>query len=47
MSSALQWFKSTYSSDAGGECVEVGYDWHKSSHTLPAPSWAAFLGWAK
>ena len=27
----LSWFKSTYSSNAGGDCVEVAYDWRKSS----------------
>ncbi|WP_327718588.1 DUF397 domain-containing protein [Streptomyces sp. NBC_00490] len=30
---ALQWFKSTYSGSEGGECLEVAYTWHKSSHT--------------
>ncbi|MEE1757011.1 DUF397 domain-containing protein [Streptomyces sp. SP18CS02] len=30
---ALTWFKSSYSSDEGGDCVEVAYDWHKSSHS--------------
>ncbi|GCB48025.1 DUF397 domain-containing protein [Streptomyces sp. NL15-2K] len=30
MSTALQWFKSTYSGDEGGECLEVAYTWRKS-----------------
>lgn len=30
---ALQWFKSSYSSDEGGNCIEVAYDWHKSSYS--------------
>ncbi|OEV14229.1 DUF397 domain-containing protein [Streptomyces nanshensis] len=29
----LQWFKSSYSSDQGGACVEVALDWHKSSYS--------------
>lgn len=29
----LTWFKSSYSSDQGGDCVEVAYDWHKSSYS--------------
>ncbi|GAB2828316.1 DUF397 domain-containing protein [Streptomyces daliensis] len=33
MSGTLRWFKSSYSSDSGGECVEVAYGWHKSSHS--------------
>ncbi|AGI87684.1 DUF397 domain-containing protein [Streptomyces albidoflavus] len=32
----LSWFKSTYSSDAGGDCIEVAYDWHKSSYSSNA-----------
>ncbi|AGI87685.1 Hypothetical protein XNRR2_1296 [Streptomyces albidoflavus] len=27
MTGALAWFKSTYSSNAGGDCVEVAYNW--------------------
>jgi hypothetical protein len=30
---ALQWFKSTYSSDEGGECLEVAVSWRKSSYS--------------
>ncbi|MYU05149.1 DUF397 domain-containing protein [Streptomyces sp. SID8366] len=30
---ALQWFKSTYSSDEGGQCLEVAVSWRKSSHS--------------
>jgi hypothetical protein len=33
MSMPLWWFKSSYSSSAGGECVEVAYNWRKSSHS--------------
>ncbi|MFI1156369.1 DUF397 domain-containing protein [Streptomyces sioyaensis] len=29
----LSWFKSSYSSEQGGNCLEVAYDWHKSSHS--------------
>lgn len=29
----LAWFKSSYSSGAGGECLEVAYTWRKSSHS--------------
>ncbi|MEX3101869.1 MULTISPECIES: DUF397 domain-containing protein [unclassified Streptomyces] len=30
---ALQWFKSTYSSDEGGQCLEVALAWRKSSYS--------------
>ncbi|TWV17200.1 DUF397 domain-containing protein [Streptomyces albidoflavus] len=30
---ALTWFKSSYSSDAGGACIEVAYNWRKSSYS--------------
>ncbi|MGQ4718982.1 DUF397 domain-containing protein [Streptomyces anulatus] len=33
MSTALNWFKSSYSGDEGGQCLEVAYDWQKSSHS--------------
>ncbi|MFI0167238.1 DUF397 domain-containing protein [Streptomyces sp. NPDC017095] len=29
----MKWFKSSYSSGAGGECVEVALTWHKSSYS--------------
>ncbi|MDJ1136938.1 DUF397 domain-containing protein [Streptomyces iconiensis] len=29
----LAWFKSSYSSDEGGNCLEVAYHWHKSSYS--------------
>ncbi|OIK06868.1 DUF397 domain-containing protein [Streptomyces monashensis] len=29
----LVWFKSSYSSGAGGECVEVALAWRKSSYS--------------
>ncbi|AYN39240.1 DUF397 domain-containing protein [Streptomyces dangxiongensis] len=30
---ALAWFKSSYSSNEGGNCVELSYAWRKSSHS--------------
>ncbi len=33
MSAELVWFKSSYSSSGGGECLEVAYPWRKSSHS--------------
>src|SRR5689334_23319917 len=33
MSTALEWFKSSYSGDEGGACLEVAYDWRKSSYS--------------
>ncbi|MFD7342089.1 DUF397 domain-containing protein [Streptomyces violascens] len=33
MSDALEWFKSSYSSDEGGECLEVARVWRKSSYS--------------
>jgi hypothetical protein len=33
MSTARQWFKSSYSSDQGGACLEVAYTWRKSSYS--------------
>jgi hypothetical protein len=32
MSTALEWFKSSCSSEQGGACLEVAYDWRRSSH---------------
>ncbi|WP_329186661.1 DUF397 domain-containing protein [Streptomyces sp. NBC_01428] len=29
----LRWFKSTYSSGEGGQCLEVAFTWRKSSHS--------------
>ncbi|MFD4630143.1 DUF397 domain-containing protein [Streptomyces sp. NPDC058284] len=29
----LNWFKSSYSSGGGGECLEVAYHWRKSSYS--------------
>ncbi|WP_327401084.1 DUF397 domain-containing protein [Streptomyces sp. NBC_01288] len=29
----LAWFKSSYSSNEGGNCIEVAYDWRKSSYS--------------
>ncbi|MEE1768039.1 DUF397 domain-containing protein [Streptomyces sp. JV185] len=33
MSTAREWFKSSYSGSDGGECLEVAYEWRKSSHS--------------
>ncbi|MET8824863.1 DUF397 domain-containing protein [Streptomyces sp. NPDC004610] len=46
-SSELAWFKSSYSSGSGDDCVEVALAWHKSSYSSGgdgdcvevAPSW--------
>ncbi|MFD4004434.1 DUF397 domain-containing protein [Streptomyces rubiginosohelvolus] len=36
MSSTLRWFKSSYSSGSGGECIEVAFDWRTSSYSSPS-----------
>lgn len=57
MSSTLQWFKSSYSSDSGGECIEVAFDHavhirdsklQDSSPTFAVDptTWTNFLSWA-
>ncbi|MCX5388082.1 DUF397 domain-containing protein [Streptomyces sp. NBC_00083] len=33
MSSTLRWFKSSYSDDSGGQCIEVAANWRKSSYS--------------
>ncbi|MEU6125629.1 DUF397 domain-containing protein [Streptomyces sp. NPDC047123] len=33
MNSEPMWFKSSYSSNEGGDCVEVAYTWRKSSYS--------------
>ncbi|MEU8889043.1 DUF397 domain-containing protein [Streptomyces sp. NPDC048442] len=33
MSTALQWFKSSYSGSEGGQCLELAYSWRKSSYS--------------
>ncbi|MFE2764189.1 DUF397 domain-containing protein [Streptomyces halstedii] len=33
MNSSLAWFKSSYSSEQGGACLEVAYTWRKSSYS--------------
>ncbi|ALU95174.1 DUF397 domain-containing protein [Streptomyces globisporus C-1027] len=33
MSSTLRWFKSSYSSESGGDCIEVAFDWRTSSYS--------------
>ncbi|MYS38772.1 uncharacterized protein DUF397 [Streptomyces sp. KhCrAH-43] len=35
MSADLKWFKSSYSGQEGGNCVEVALSWSKSSHSGP------------
>ncbi|MGX1132095.1 hypothetical protein RKD49_004285 [Streptomyces glaucescens] len=53
MSDQLTWFKSTYSDDEGGDCVEVAFaprvhirDSKNPAGPelcVPAPAWAAFI----
>ncbi|MFG2330086.1 DUF397 domain-containing protein [Streptomyces sp. NPDC048604] len=33
MSETMTWFKSSYSDDSGGNCVEVAFDWRNSSYS--------------
>jgi hypothetical protein len=33
MTTALTWFKSSYSGSEGGACIEVALDWRKSTHS--------------
>ncbi|GAB2935629.1 DUF397 domain-containing protein [Streptomyces sp. YPW6] len=33
MSGNLRWFKSSYSHDSGGDCIEVAFDWRTSSYS--------------
>lgn len=33
MSSELDWFKSSYSTGDGGDCVEVAFGWRTSSYS--------------
>jgi hypothetical protein len=33
LSAELSWFKSSYSDDQGGDCLEVAFTWHKSSYS--------------
>ncbi|MFF8832402.1 DUF397 domain-containing protein [Streptomyces sp. NPDC015131] len=33
MSTDLNWFKSSYSSEQGGNCVEVAFAWTKSTYS--------------
>ncbi|MEV6326243.1 DUF397 domain-containing protein [Streptomyces sp. NPDC051909] len=33
MSTDLNWFKSSYSSEQGGNCIEVAFAWTKSSYS--------------
>ncbi|MFB6617532.1 DUF397 domain-containing protein [Streptomyces sp. NPDC056367] len=33
MSTPLKWFKSSYSGDEGGQCLEAAFTWQKSSHS--------------
>ncbi|TRV74256.1 DUF397 domain-containing protein [Streptomyces sp. 130] len=35
MSTDLNWFKSSYSGQNGGNCVEVALSWSKSSYSGP------------
>ncbi|WP_031522522.1 DUF397 domain-containing protein [Streptomyces sp. NRRL F-5123] len=38
MTTDLTWFKSSYSSAQGDNCVEVAAPWHKSSYSYSQPS---------
>ncbi|MEV3857894.1 DUF397 domain-containing protein [Streptomyces sp. NPDC050095] len=33
MNASLTWFKSSYSDDQGGNCLEVALEWRKSSYS--------------
>ncbi|MFJ9593716.1 DUF397 domain-containing protein [Streptomyces virginiae] len=33
MSTPLKWFKSSYSGDEGGQCLEAAFAWRKSSYS--------------
>ncbi|MFG2996008.1 DUF397 domain-containing protein [Streptomyces sp. NPDC048340] len=33
MTHELAWFKSSYSTEGGGDCLEVAYHWRKSSRS--------------
>ncbi|WP_089116006.1 DUF397 domain-containing protein [Streptomyces sp. SS07] len=33
MSSTLRWFKSSYSSGSGGDCIEVAFGWRTSCYS--------------
>ncbi|MDX2860947.1 DUF397 domain-containing protein, partial [Streptomyces scabiei] len=35
MSNDLTWFKSSYSSPQGDDCVEVALEWRKSTYSSP------------
>lgn len=35
MNADLAWFKSSYSGNTGGECVEVAYDWRPEVAACP------------
>ncbi|MER6121998.1 DUF397 domain-containing protein [Streptomyces sp. NPDC001795] len=58
MSAELTWFKSSYSSSGGGECLEVAYT-SRTTHirdsklgarsprfAVPLDAWAAFVAYA-
>ncbi|MFK0172472.1 DUF397 domain-containing protein [Streptomyces sp. NPDC090306] len=33
MTGTLSWFKSSYSNDSGGQCLEAAHDWLRSSYS--------------
>ncbi|MET7745330.1 DUF397 domain-containing protein [Streptomyces sp. NPDC005385] len=33
MSAELRWYKSSYSTEQGGDCLEAAYDWFKSTYS--------------
>ncbi|MBP2583111.1 hypothetical protein J3A78_003589 [Streptomyces sp. PvR006] len=56
MSNSLHWFKSSYSSDSGGECVEVATSPHAvhlrdskqsdgPTFTVEPVAWSVFVAW--
>lgn len=46
MSTDLNWFKSSYSSGQGGDCVEVAFTWRKSSYSSDQGGECVEVGYA-
>ncbi|MBB1259018.1 DUF397 domain-containing protein [Streptomyces alkaliterrae] len=46
MSATLHWFKSSYSTEQGGNCLEVAYAWRKSSHSSDEGGACVEVGYA-
>ncbi|MGW2018438.1 DUF397 domain-containing protein [Streptomyces sp. NPDC001927] len=47
MSTDLNWFKSSYSGDQGGDCVEVAVGWTKSSYSGDQGGACVEVAWTK